>query len=189
MIIKTILKEKNMTMYELAKKSKVSQSTISEICSGVIELSKCNAKTIYAIAKALDVPMERLLAPTCEERCDFELFKGNVCHQVKYSGYKKFISETLVSNIIEIYYEREWYPECLYMLAMVDYLSRIHNIPQYSKYEYLRHKQFESPIWPVDVLYSDIYIKNSKAKEEAVINCIPEFMRHNIIEAEVFDIV
>lgn len=189
MIIKNILKEKNITMYELAKSCNISQSTISEICSGVIDLSKCNAKTVYLIAKKLEVPMEQLLAPSCEERCDFELFKSNVCHSVKYDGYKEFIAKTLTSNIIEIYYRREWYPECLYTLAMVDYLSRIHNIPTYNKYNYLRHKRFEYPIYPSGVLAVSIVEQSNHAKLLAMKECIPEFLRHNIIEAEVENVI
>lgn len=61
MDINKILKEKNITKYRLAKLSGISNSTISEICSGKISIEKCSGETLYKIAKVLDVPLERLI--------------------------------------------------------------------------------------------------------------------------------
>ena len=36
-----------------------------------------------------------------------------------------FIIHTLESNEIRVLFDRRWYPEALYLLAMIDYLSRI----------------------------------------------------------------
>ncbi|MFQ7317488.1 MAG: hypothetical protein ACLRO0_01800 [Massilimicrobiota timonensis] len=46
-----------------------------------IELTHCCAKTVDKIAKALDLTVEYLIEDTL--RCDFELFKSDVCHKFK----------------------------------------------------------------------------------------------------------
>ena len=43
-----------------------------------------------------------------EKRCSFELFKSNVCHQLKALGDIDFIIQTLENNKIREYYDRQW---------------------------------------------------------------------------------
>ena len=58
----TELMQKNaMTKYALAKKSGVPYSTISDITNGKTRLEKCEAETVYRLAKALDSTVEELL--------------------------------------------------------------------------------------------------------------------------------
>lgn len=66
---------------------------------------------------------------TVKKTIPFELFKSNVCHRVKDRGDIPFIVETLKSNEIRNYYDKEQYPQAFYLLAMVDYLSRENNCP------------------------------------------------------------
>ena len=61
MNLKTILKEKNMTMYRLSQVSGVPKTTIIDICSGKSSIQGCKAITVFKIAKALDCPMEELM--------------------------------------------------------------------------------------------------------------------------------
>ena len=123
MTIQTRLKEKNMTIYRLSKASRVPYATLNDICNGKVRLEKCSAETIYRIAQVLKVSMEELLAPCFEVRSIFENFKSTICHRVKESGDVAFLIDTLERNTIRAYYDRKWYPECFYLLAMVDYLS------------------------------------------------------------------
>lgn len=62
-----------------------------------------------------------------EKRCSFELFKSNVCHRLKEQGDIDFLIETLKEDMIRQYYDKKWYPESFYLLAMVDYISRENN--------------------------------------------------------------
>lgn len=64
-----------------------------------------------------------------EFRSSFETFKSNICHQVKEMGDIAFIIDTLENNRIRSLYEKRWYPETLYLLGMVDYLSGINGLP------------------------------------------------------------
>ena len=55
MKINEILTHKKMTKYRLSKESGVAQTTITDICSGKTRMEKCEAGTLYRIAKTLNV--------------------------------------------------------------------------------------------------------------------------------------
>lgn len=61
MNLKTLLNEKNMSMYRLAKLSGVPKSTVMDICSGKSSIEGCKAGTVLQLAKALGCGMEDLM--------------------------------------------------------------------------------------------------------------------------------
>lgn len=124
-----------------------------------------------------------------KERISFELFKSNICHRVKEQGDIDFLIETLEKDMICEYYQRRWYPECLYLLAMVDYISRVNNIPTCSEYNDLRACRLEKTIYPAGVLAVSAAKNDEGIKEKARAEAIPEFMRFNIVENEVRDVI
>jgi transcriptional regulator with XRE-family HTH domain len=185
MNIKTLLMEKGFTKYKLAKLSGVSQTTIADICSGRSKISNCTGETLYKIAKTLGVSMESLVADECRYRPSFEIFKSNVCHAVKDMGDLNFMIDILESGTIRELFERKWYPESLYLLAMVDYLSRENGFPLCSEYDDLRCAKLQRILYPTGVLVLCAAFKNDEPKAESLREAIPEFLRHNIVEAEV----
>ena len=68
-----------------------------------------------------------------EKRCSFELFKSNVCHRLKEQGDIDFLIETLKEDMIRQYYDKKWYPESFYLLAMVDYNDSAQKTPTVRK--------------------------------------------------------
>ena len=82
MTIQDALKQKNMSIYRLAKVSGVPYATVNDICNGKAKLEKCSAETVYRLARTLDVSMEELLAPYLTKRSSFEMFKSSVCHRM-----------------------------------------------------------------------------------------------------------
>ena len=100
-----------------------------------------------------------------------------------------FIIDTLESQEIQTYYDRKWYPESLYLLAMLYYISRENELPLCSEYDKLRQCRLEKPVYPASVLALSLAAKNDDAMKEAVNKAIPEFLRFNIIESEVRNIV
>ena len=60
-MLETILRQKNMSLYQCAKLSGIPYTTVSEIVRGKTTLSKCSAETVYKIARALGVSMEMLI--------------------------------------------------------------------------------------------------------------------------------
>lgn len=189
MTLNALMKQKNMSMYRLAKVSEVPYATINDICNKKAQLEKCAAETIYKIAKALNVSMETLLEPCFEKRCTFDMFKSNVCHQVKRLGDFDFLIETLEKDDIRTYYNKQWYPESFYLLAMLDYISRIHDIPLCEEYGDLRCQRLKEPLYPSSIVALSLANNDNNVKEEALQSAIPEFRRFNIIESEIRNVI
>lgn len=185
MTLNRLMKEQNISAYRLSKDSNVPYMTINDLVNKKTLITKCNAETVYRIAKALNSTVEELLESYTLPRCSFELFKSNVCHKLKELGDLNFLKDLFENNEIEYYYNLEWYPECLYLLAMADYISRINNIPLVGDYRIIRNMKLDNPVYPSSVLAIDLASSSNKAKKDAWNNSIPEFRRFNIIESEV----
>lgn len=185
MTINELLKQKGMTKYRLAKISGVPQTTVVDICSGKAKIEKCSAATLYKLAKALEVPMETLLEDAMEYRSAFETFKSNVCHMVRDMGDLDFIIDTLESGKVRELFDKRWYPESLYLLAMVDYLSRENGLPLCKEYGDIRRAQLSEPIFPASIIAMSAASKSEQLKKESFDMAIPEFKRFNIVENEV----
>ena len=185
MIVNEILEQKNMTKYKLAKLSNVPQTTITDICSGKTKIEKCASGTIYKLAKALDTSMEFLLSAEAEQRPAFEIFKSSICHKVKEMGDLNFILYTLQNDDVRKLYNKQWYLESLYLLAMLDFVSRENSIPFCKKYNDLRNARLRETIYPSGVYVRCAASGTEQAKNEGLADAIPEFMRHNIVESEV----
>lgn len=121
-------------------------------------------------------------------RVAFELFKSNVCHRLKEKGDIDFIIYLLEKDEITEYYKRKWYPECLYLLAMLDYISRVNNVPICNRYEELRHLKLKKPLFPAGILILAKVNNDNTIKKKALAHSIPEFIRFNIVEYEVKNI-
>ena len=185
MDINDILKQKNMTKYRLSKISGVPFTTISEITTGKTKIKNCTGETLYRLAKALDVTMEDILADSMEYRQSFETFKSNVCHMVKDMGDIDFIIDTLESGKIRKLYQRKWYPESLYLLAMVDYLSRENDLPLCEEYSDIRAARLREPIYPASVIAMSVVSHSEQPKQESYAEAIPEFRQFNIVESDI----
>ena len=178
-----------MSVYRLAKTSQIPYATVNDICNGKTRLEKCSAETVYRLAHALNVSMEELLAPCFIKRSSFENFKSTVCHRVKELGDINFIIDTLESQDIRTYYNRKWYPESLYLLAMLDYLSRENDVPICDDYDDLRRCKLEKPVYPASIRALSAAAQDDAAIKEASKTAIPEFMRFNIVENEVRNVI
>lgn len=122
-------------------------------------------------------------------RTSFENFKSTVCHRVKEMGDIDFMMDALENEDVRVYFEWKWYPECFYVLGMLDYLSGLNDIPLCSDYDDLRMMKLEKPVFPLSVLAKSAVEENDDAKEKALENAIPEFLRFNIVENEVRNVV
>ena len=60
MDLNSLLAQNNMTKYQLAKKTGLTQSRVSSFFSGKTKIESCRFETAYLIAKALNVSMEQL---------------------------------------------------------------------------------------------------------------------------------
>ncbi len=137
----------------------------------------------------MNISVDKHLQGCSDTRCSFELFKSNVCHRLKNLGDIDFLIETLENDDIRIYYERKWYPECLYLLAMVDYISRENDIELCEEYNDLRNLKLSKTIYPTSVLALCQAVKSDAPKQQALREAIPEFLRFNIVESDVRNII
>ncbi len=191
MRLKLLLKERNMSVYQCARISGIPYTTLLELVSGKTQIRKCTAETVYKLAGALNMGMEELLKDSIIEeevlsdRSDFEIFKSNVCHMVKDKGDMDFIIETLEGDIITVYWEKKWYPECFYLLAMLDYLSRENHLPLCENYNNIRNYKLPEPLYPRDITLTSRLDASLDIREQIWNEAIPEFLRFNIVESEV----
>lgn len=119
-----------------------------------------------------------------EKRCSFELFKSNVCHWLKEEGDIDFLIQVLESDLIRKYYNRKWYLESFYLLGMLDYISRINDVPMCSEYDDLRQQRMQEIVYPVGVLLTARVLGDESIKEQALKEAIPEILRFNIVESD-----
>jgi len=191
MYINELLARNGITKYQLSKNSGIPHTTINDICSGKTKIGKCSAETIYKLSKVLKISMEELIYPVMKGysdldcRSDFETFKSNVCHRVKDVGDIDFVISTLEMDEIKKYYNKKWYPECLYLLAMVDYLSRENDLPICTNYNDIRKARLREPIFPSSIIAMGAVSKSEYPKRDSFDRAIPEFKRFNIVESEV----
>ena len=189
MHINDLIKQKGFTKYRLAKLSEVPNTTLIDICSGKAKIEKCSGETLYKIAKALDVSIETLIEDAMEYRPGFEFFKSNTCHHLKRMGDIDFIIDTLENDSITHFWNKKWYAESLYLLAMTDYLSRENGLPLCDKYNDIRRAKLKKIIYPAGILTLNALFDDDEPKEKSLKTAIPEFMRHNIVENEVRDVI
>ena len=187
-----LLESRKMSKYRLSRLSGIPYTTINDICSGKASIEKCSAETIYKIAKVFGVSMEELIEDAIEKKkpsgYTFDLYKSSVCHRVKEEGDIPFIIEVLESGKKQKRYEASQYREALYLLAMVDYLSRLNDLPLCADYKDIRSKKLEKPVYPSSVLALAKAEQDERIMEKSMEESIPEFRRFNIAESEVRDV-
>lgn len=151
--------------------------------------------TIYKISRALNVSMESLVKEAIEstntalKRPSFEVFKSNICHLLKDKGDIEFINDNLSKDEVKTLFDRKWYAESFYLLAMIDYISRINSIPICTNYNDIRSQKLKEILYPKDVVLLDMIENSDKNRKESLENAIPEFLHFNIVENEVRNVI
>jgi len=62
MDLQTYLDQHKITKYHLSQISGVPKTTIMDICAGRSDISRCSAKTVQQLAKALNITMEDIMS-------------------------------------------------------------------------------------------------------------------------------
>lgn len=189
-LLEDYLKEKNMTVYECSKRAGIPYSTLSDLAKGKKQIEKCSAEMVYKLAKALDTSVEILLDELhIPKRPDFELFKSNVCHDIKRKGDLNFIVETIQSQTIQKFWSIKWYLEAMYLIGILDYLCRINNIPKSNEYEKYREYKMNDIVVPRSVLITEQIVEGTDFREKCIKNAIPELLDFNIVEGDIRNVV
>jgi predicted transcriptional regulator len=122
------------------------------------------------------------------DRMKFENYKSEICHDLKRKGDMQFIISYLKADEVRKLYNQHQYIQCLYLLAMIDYLCRINNLPLCKEYDDIRACKIKQIVYPASVEIMYRVLNDEKILREARENSIPEFIQHNIVESEVRDI-
>ena len=129
------------------------------------------------------------LSRSTQQLCEIVNIKSAIYHRVKDMGDIDFIIDTLENGEIRTFYECQWYPECLYLLAMLDHISKLNDIPLCSDFDDLRRYKLSRVIYPRDVLLLCALFHNDDAMRQAEEDAIPEFRQYNIIESDIRNVV
>ena len=131
----------------------------------------------------MDLQIYRLL----EEDYSIDLFRSELCHMWKRHSDLDFVTILIKYNLVEIYWNKEWYYKSLYTLALLDYLSDKHNAPHYDKYNFYRTQKLEEIVYPSGIMLLDNIYSEKKIKDKAINECRKDnfgkyFLKYNIIE-------
>lgn len=192
MNLNRLLAENNLTKYRLSKLTNIPYSTINDIFNHETDIKSCSVMTVYKISKVLGVSIESLISDEKQVdvsvRTDFETFKSNVKHMVK-DNPVYFIDYVHINQLINQYINLSFYPEALYLLAMIDYLSRIYDKPINNAYNNLREYKLNDRLYPASIVVLSQINPESNILNESFESSIEEFKRFNIVESEIDNIV
>lgn len=177
-----ILFEKKMTRRELSIKSEIPYSCISDICNLKADIKNISFINAIKLSNALNIDVSKVL--TLQTKYDFESYRSDIQHEVKRVGQLNFLLNTLQSNRIQEMFKYNLKIESLYLIATVDYLSRINSIPLSNSFDKYRKYKCENIIYPKDLL-----LYNEKEKKNVIKKSIPEFINHNIVEVDFGNVI
>ena len=193
-MLRAILQSKDMSLYELEKTSQISHATLSDIYNEKSNINNCSVSVMSKMAKALKVSIDDLYDILLYDNMSlfafdtsFDIFKSNICHELKNLGDMDFIRRYLSNNEIAELYNAKKYKESLYLLSLIDYLSKENNIPLVSEYDEIRNKKLNK-IYVSKSLY--FLLRNRIVKVSDVFKeCLIDFLKHNIVEAGIRNVV
>ena len=115
----------------------------------------------------------------------FEAYKSNVCHLLHNLGDIEFIRTILIDDTITQFVKHGYGAWALYLLAMLDYISKENNVPTCTKYEYLRNQKLPELLIPLSIrIFKEMFNDDTVFQEEYK-NAIPEFLKYNIMEGDI----
>lgn len=86
-------------------------------------------------------------------------------------------------------FDKKWYLEALYLLGMTDYLSNINDVLICTSYNDIRKCKLSKIVYPTGILIKAAVFKDENIKQKAIEEAIPEFLRFNIVEADIRNVV
>ena len=116
---------------------------------------------------------------------DWDNFTSSECHRLKALGDFGYIEVTLKQDTIRQYWDDQDHACAFYVLAMIDYLCRIHELPICTNYNDIRCCKLKETVYPADVRLLSEMNPNSTINADAEAASIPEFIRFNIVETDV----
>lgn len=193
-MLRAILNSKNMSLYELEKASSISHATLNDIYNERSNINYCTISIMSKLADALKINIDELYRTLNYDNLslfaynsDFDLFKSDTLQRLKKTDESSFITSVIESKEIENYFFKKKYLESLYLLSLVDYLSNKNSILLPQKYEQIKSYKCEK-IYVSKSIYLLLKLKQIKVTD-IYKTAIKEFLKHNIVEAEIDKVV
>lgn len=187
MIFKELLKEKNITPYQLAKQTGIPYTTINDVINGKTLICNMRFKHVTQIMDVLDVDIDVIRSITEIETGEFRYFRNNVLMELKRSGATHFIKRLINGKYIDFYYKNNNLECALYLLALLDYLCATNGIPIYDKrYNTLRKMKLDKPFFAGYEWFN--FLNMEEVESKLGIKLIPEFKKYNIVEDNIFNV-
>ena len=187
-MIKDELKKRNLSIYKCSKMANIPYTTLLELVNNKSCFENCSIKTISKLSAVLNISISDLISNELEYRMPFEEFRSETCHKLKSLGDIKFIKYIYENNLILNYYNKSWYEESFYLLALIDYISEKNCIPVAKEYNFIRNQKLKNTVYPRDTNLLSTLNNSAKAKKEAQKNAIPSFLKYNIVETNVYNV-
>lgn len=186
MTLKKILEEKNMSIYRLAKMTGISYTCLNELANGKRLISEVSSGNLRRIADALEMRMDLLYDDLIGiDIVKFENFKSNVCHKLKEMGAEEFLIDLISNETVEKYWNQNQKLAAMYLVGMADFLCKKKKLPQNNAYDMYRSFKLSEPLYPMSL---SVHFKNTDEKPEIPKDAIPEFLKFNIVEGDVFNV-
>ena len=187
MNFKECLEKKNVSGYALSKNTGIPYTTISDLINGKTMIQNVSLKHAIAISDYLRIDLRKLNELEPLSFMDFRYFRNNLLSDLKRSDQITFINRIIKAKEIDFYYKNNAKEYAFYLLALIDYLSRINKHKLYtSRYNNLRKETLDNPFFVGSKLIKFNTIE--EAEKGLEIKVIPEFKKFNIIESDVFNV-
>lgn len=193
-MLRSVLNDKNISLYQLEKASHISHATLNDIYNERSNIDNCSILVMSKIAASLNMDIDDLYKKltyrdlslfTYNE--DFDLFKSNTLQRLKREKEEDFIKRMATTDVINNYYQHNKYKEALYLLALLDYLSKKNSLPLLKQYDYLRDYKLDK-VYVSKSLYLLLAYKSTTITS-IYKECIKEFLKYNIVEAEIDNVI
>ena len=193
-MLRSVLNDKNISLYQLEKASHISHATLNDIYNERSNIDNCSILVMSKIAASLNMDIDDLYKKltyrdlslfTYNE--DFDLFKSDTLQRLKREKEEDFIKRMATTDVINNYYQNNKYKEALYLLALLDYLSKKNSLPLLKQYDYLRDYKLDK-VYVSKSLYLLLAYKSTTVTS-IYKECIKEFLKYNIVEAEIDNVI
>lgn len=133
----------------------------------------------------MNIQIYRLL----EEDYSDDLFRSEISHIRDHYTDHDVVSMILKYNMIEVFWNKEWYFKAFYILALLDYLSDKYHAPYISRYEKYRTQKLKTLVYPIGISLLEISKVDPTIKQRANARCQTDnygkyFLKYNIIELQ-----
>ena len=193
-MLRAILSNQNISLYQLEKISHISHATLNDIYNETSNIDNCSVLVMSKLASSLNMDIDSLYKKLVYDDLslftyseDFDLFKSSTLQRLNSEGEEKFLKRVVDTQLIDEYYRYENYLEAFYLLSLVDYLYSKNKKPLLKQYDVIRSLKLTYIYVPKSIylLLMSKRITVTQIYKES----IKEFLSHNIVEAHIDDVI